>query len=64
MVLAGGGSLLRGLPELIRQETELPVHRSADPLSCVAMGTGKFLEELDRVKRLKPDMASAFRFGS
>jgi rod shape-determining protein MreB len=64
MVLAGGGSLLRGLPELIRQETELPVHRSADPLSCVAMGTGKFLEELDRVKRLKPDMATAFRYGS
>jgi rod shape-determining protein MreB len=64
MVLAGGGSLLRGLPELIRQETELPVHRSADPLSCVAMGTGKFLEELDRVKRLKPDMATAFRYGN
>jgi len=33
MVLAGGGSLLRGLPELLRQETELPVARSADPLS-------------------------------
>src|ERR1041384_4650027 len=51
MVLAAGGSLLRGLPELIRQETELPVHRSADPLSCVAIGTGKFLEELDHLAR-------------
>ncbi len=49
IMLAGGGSLLRGLPDLIRQETELPVHRSADPLSCVAIGTGKFLEELDRI---------------
>lgn len=61
MVLAGGGSLLRGLPELIRQETELPVHRSADPLKCVAMGTGKFLERLDR-EHVKTDLAS-FRYG-
>ena len=46
MVLAGGGSLLRGLPDLIRQETELPAVRSADPLSCVALGAGKYLEAL------------------
>lgn len=51
MVLAGGGSLLRGFPELIRQETELPVHRAADPLSCVALGCGKYLEELDKIQR-------------
>lgn len=50
MVLAGGGSLLRGFCELIRQETELPVHRTADPLSCVALGCGKYLEILDKVK--------------
>jgi len=50
MVLAGGSSLLRGLCELIRQETELPVHRAADPLSCVALGCGKYLEILDKVK--------------
>jgi rod shape-determining protein MreB and related proteins len=58
MVLAGGGSLLRGFPELIRQETELPVHRAADPLSCVALGCGKYLEELDKIQQraefLKP----------
>lgn len=64
MVLAGGGSLLRGLPDLIRQETELPVHRSADPLSCVAMGTGKFLEELDSVKHQRPDFIMSYRYGS
>jgi rod shape-determining protein MreB len=56
MVLAGGGTLLRGLPDLIRQETELPVHRAADPLSCVAIGTGKFLEVLDNIKNQKPDL--------
>jgi len=50
LVLAGGSSLLRGLCELIRQETELPVHRAADPLSCVALGCGKYLEILDKVK--------------
>jgi len=56
MVLAGGGTLLRGLPDLIRQETELPVHRAADPLSCVAIGTGKFLEVLDGIKHQSPDL--------
>ena len=61
IMLAGGGSLLRGLPDLIRQETELPVHRSADPLSCVALGTGKFLEELDRMDR-RPDFITSYRF--
>lgn len=50
LVLAGGGSLLKGFTELIRQETELPVHRAADPLSCVALGCGKYLEILDKIK--------------
>ncbi|OIO03226.1 MAG: rod shape-determining protein [Elusimicrobia bacterium CG_4_10_14_0_2_um_filter_56_8] len=59
MVLAGGGSLLRGFPELIRQETELPVHRAADPLSCVALGCGKYLEELDKIQR--PEFLNSYR---
>jgi len=54
VVLAGGGALMRGLPELIRQETELPVHRAVDPLSCVALGCGKYLENLDRIRYSKP----------
>ncbi|MBI5881618.1 MAG: rod shape-determining protein [Elusimicrobia bacterium] len=61
IMLAGGGSLLRGLPDLIHQETELPVHRAADPLSCVALGTGKFLEELDRMDR-RPEFITSYRF--
>jgi len=60
MVLAGGGSLLRGFPELIRQETELPVHRAADPLSCVALGCGKYLEELDRIQQ-RPEFLKPYR---
>lgn len=46
LVVAGGGSLLRGITELIKKETDIPVHRAADPLSSVALGTGKFLEIL------------------
>ncbi|MFC1522576.1 rod shape-determining protein [Elusimicrobiota bacterium] len=49
LVLAGGGALLHGFPELLSRETELAVHLAPDPLDCVALGTGKFLEELDGI---------------
>lgn len=49
-VLAGGGALLRGLPELLHQETELPINIADDPLACVVKGTGIYLEELDNIK--------------
>ena len=61
MVLAGGGTLLRGLPDLIRQETELPVHRAADTLSCVAVGTGKFLEVLEGLRHRRPHFVTSYR---
>ncbi|MFH1283932.1 MAG: rod shape-determining protein [bacterium] len=50
IVLAGGGALIRGLAELIAQETELPVNLALDPLSCVVLGCGKYLEELDTIR--------------
>ena len=62
IMLAGGGSLLRGLPDLIRQETELPVHRATDPLSCVVMGAGKFLEELDNITGQRSDFVTSYRY--
>ena len=46
LVVAGGGSLLRGITELIHKETDIPVRRAADPLRCVALGTGKCIEFL------------------
>ncbi|WP_260483874.1 rod shape-determining protein [Sphingomicrobium flavum] len=45
IVLTGGGALLSGLDEALRDETGLPVTVAEDPLSCVAMGTGRALEE-------------------
>jgi rod shape-determining protein MreB len=51
IILSGGGSLVKGLAELISQETELPVNLADDPLTCVARGTGTYLEELDNIKR-------------
>ena len=47
VVLCGGGSLLRGLPELIAKETELDVRVAERPLEAVARGTGIFLENLE-----------------
>ncbi len=45
IMMAGGGSLLRNLDKLIAHETGMPVHLAEDPLSCVALGTGRVLED-------------------
>ncbi len=50
IMMAGGGSLLRGLDKLISKETGLPVQVAKDPLFCVVNGAGKVLEELDFFK--------------
>ena len=44
IVLTGGGSMLYGLADLIRKETNIPAMLADDPLSCVAIGTGKAIE--------------------
>ena len=48
IVMTGGGAMLHGLDELIRRETDIPTYLADDPLSCVAIGTGKALECLDK----------------
>jgi len=48
IVMTGGGSQLRGLDELLRQETNLPVNVIDDPLVCVCKGTARILEDMDK----------------
>ncbi|MCD6521060.1 MAG: rod shape-determining protein [Anaerolineae bacterium] len=48
IVLAGGGSLLQGLPERLSEETRMRVYRADDPVTCVVRGTGAIIEDLDR----------------
>ena len=52
IVMAGGGALLRGLDELLRRETGLPVSVAENPLLCVALGTGKVLDELELLRKV------------
>jgi len=50
IVLTGGGALIPGLDQLIREETGLPVTIADNPLLCVVLGCGRVLEELDRMR--------------
>lgn len=52
IVLTGGGGLLRGLDHLLREETSLPITVVEDPLSTVALGSGKVLDNLDVLREV------------
>ena len=52
IALSGGGALLKGLDERLRQETSLPVLVAEDPLTCVVRGTGKVLESIHRFQKV------------
>ncbi|NLM51732.1 MAG: rod shape-determining protein MreB [Firmicutes bacterium] len=51
IVLTGGGALLHGLDELLSKETGVRVYLAEDPISCVAKGTGKALEQLEKISQ-------------
>lgn len=51
IVLTGGGALLKGLPEVIANETKVPVFIANEPLDCVAIGTGESLKSIDVLKK-------------
>jgi rod shape-determining protein MreB and related proteins len=51
ILLAGGGTLLPGFPELVAAETGMPVFRAQSPLTCVAVGSGQALDHFDQLGR-------------
>ena len=56
IALTGGGALLRGLDQRIREETGMPVHIADSPLESVVLGTGKCVEDFDTLRQvLVPD---------
>jgi rod shape-determining protein MreB len=56
IALTGGGALLRGLDQRIREETGMPVHIADSPLDSVVLGTGKCVEDFDTLRQvLVPD---------
>jgi rod shape-determining protein MreB len=59
MTLAGGGSLLPGLTELLTSRTKMKVHLAEDPLGCVVRGTGKVLNDLDVLRKVLVDPSNA-----
>jgi len=55
IILTGGGSLLKGLDQRLRDETNLPINLADDPLTCVVRGTGMVLEDLESYRDLLLD---------
>ena len=56
IILTGGGALLAGMDRLLELETGIPVRVAEDPMSAVAIGTGRVLEEMDVLRQLSPEL--------
>ncbi|MFW5885135.1 MAG: rod shape-determining protein [Patescibacteria group bacterium] len=57
IILAGGGTMIRGLDKLIAEHTEMPVKRMEDPLTAVVRGTGIVLEDVESLKDILIEMS-------
>jgi len=58
ITLAGGGSLLKGLDRRLREECQMPAHLAESPLTCVAVGSGRSLEEFETIHRISQQSSS------
>jgi len=52
IALTGGGALLRGLDQRLREDTGMPIHLADKPLDSVALGTGKCVEDFDTLRQV------------
>jgi rod shape-determining protein MreB len=52
IILAGGGSLLQGMDQRLRDECQMPAQVTESPLTCVAVGSGRSLEEFEVIHRM------------
>jgi rod shape-determining protein MreB and related proteins len=59
IMLAGGGSLLRGLQERLRHEMQLPAQLAESPRTCVATGSGRWLENVEVASRRRSSVAGS-----
>jgi rod shape-determining protein MreB len=52
IALTGGGAMLRGLDERLREETGMPIHLTDNPLDSVVLGTGKCVEDFETLQQV------------
>ena len=62
ILLAGGGTLVRGFPELVADETGMPVYSAESPLTCVAFGSGQALDHFDELSRASRHRAPSLTY--
>jgi rod shape-determining protein MreB and related proteins len=62
VTLAGGGALLHGIAERVHEECQMPVQLAESPFSCVALGSGYSLEEVDAIQRTRKNSRNRTRF--
>ena len=58
ITLAGGGALLQGMDQRMREECQMPAQLTESPLTCVAVGSGRSLEEFEVIHRMSRNVAA------
>ena len=64
ITLAGGGALLRGMDRRLRAECQMPCELTESPLTCVAVGSGRSLEEFEVIHRMSRNSNRRRRVGA